>query len=99
MVLKNKQVSATAAQQPVEPPRNYRFQFEEQPLIIHRSQNRIIVAGDTKRFQKGQDAEPCGQKSPESQPYRPNGVLQRVVPVIEELKVQLENTLELSPDA
>ena len=41
----------------------------------------------------------CGLRSPECVPYRPNGELQRVVPVIEELKIQCENTLELSPDA
>ena len=31
--------------------------------------------------------------------YRPIGTFQKVVPIIEELKVQLENTKEMSPDA
>jgi hypothetical protein len=61
-----------------------RSHFEEPPNIIHRSHNRIIVAGQ--KEVSNLDALPRGWKSPLTQPYKPIGVFQKVVPVIEELK-------------
>lgn len=68
-------------------------------MIIHRSANRVIFAGANQTNKPNLDGALRGWKSPQSLPYRPIGTFQKVVPVIEELKVQLENCLELSPDA
>lgn len=76
-------------------PRTYKYCYVEPPVIVHRSANRIIVAGDGSQNSPNLDGLPRGWKSPQALPYRPIGVFQKVVPVIEELKSQLENSLEL----
>jgi hypothetical protein len=54
--------------------------------VIHRSANRIIVAGDNIKQPSAQDKLPRGWMAPMDKPYRAIGVFQKVVPVIEELK-------------
>lgn len=53
-------------------------------MIVHRTANKIVVLGQNKKSIK--DSEPKGWNSPQFLPYRPYGVLNTVVPVIEELK-------------
>ena len=62
--------------------------------MIHRSKNRIICVGDADIY-KPTERIKRGWFSPDGEPYRPLGDVQNHVPVIEELKIQLENTTEI----
>ena len=77
----------------------YRYSYQAPPQIIHRSGNRIIIAGDNIKSSQQEDGLLRGWKAPMDRPYRALGVFQRVVPVIEELKAQLDHSLELSTEA
>ena len=75
--------------------RDYRYRYQEPPYVIHRSANRIIVAGQTAKPNIEEGVE-RGWRSPETEPYKAIGVFNKVVPVIEELKSQLEYSNEFS---
>ena len=78
-----------------ERPVNYKFQYQEPPIVVHRSSNRIICKGDTSKYaQSNRDGQDRGFHSPKSEAYKPIGVFQKVVPVIEELKTELDNSVE-----
>jgi hypothetical protein len=53
--------------------RQYKYTFQEQPNIIHRSANRIIVAGQAQSTKPNLDGLMRGWKSPMALPYRPIG--------------------------
>lgn len=61
-------------------------------MVLHRSQNRLIYQGDNKRTENPEHER--GWLSPREKPYRPVGVFQKVVPIIEELKSELDNCVE-----
>jgi hypothetical protein len=52
--------------------KRYTFHWEEQPMVVHRSANRVILAGDAEIF-KGKKNLDRGWRSPEGVPYRPIG--------------------------
>jgi hypothetical protein len=56
------------------------------------------MAGSRNAVKSNLDGQKRGWFSPDQLQYRPIGTFQKVVPVIEELKLQLENCKELSPD-
>lgn len=57
------------------------------------------MAGSSQSAKPNLDGQARGWKSPATLPYRPIGVFQKVVPVIEELKTQLEFALELQAES
>ena len=60
--------------------------------MIHRSENRLIVAGNKTQYN---DCKFAGWNSKITEPYKPIGTFQKVVPILEELKEQLEHTNDL----
>ena len=73
-------------------------------MVIHRSANKIIVSEprqprrDARSSFEAQEDKFCGWNTPAHKYYKPMGTFHKVVPVIEELKLQLDNALDVSPD-
>jgi hypothetical protein len=61
-------------------------------MVVHRSANRVITAGA-----KTEPNEPWFEKTADL-PHRPIGHFQNIVPIVEEIKMQLEHTNEWKPD-
>ena len=62
-----------------------KYLYEEPPVVVHRSANRMILENDHMLYKPKKDLL-RGWLSPENVPYRPIGNFQKVVPVIEEIK-------------
>ena len=73
-------------------------------MVIHRSANKIIVkeAGqplkNTRPTLENEEDNFCGWNTPAHKYYKPVGTFHKVVPVIEELKLQLDNAVDVIPD-
>ena len=64
-------------------------------MVIHRSAARVIRANESAMIKQNLDGVPRGWHSPLDSEYRPVGQFENIVPVIEELKTQLDNSGEL----
>lgn len=67
--------------------------------VLHRSQNCIVLKGQSKLFPREKDQfSKFGWNAPVDKPYQPLGEFMNVVPVIEEVKQFCSNCSELDPD-
>ena len=66
---------------------------------MHRSQNRVITLGSSKLRKQNFDQKIETWFSNPTDPFKQVGTFQKVVPIVEELKYQLENTAELTAES